>query len=97
MTSFLENVIADLQNKRLDVSKLTFILPSKRAGVFLKELLSNRIKRTIFSPEILSIETFIETLSDITYCQNTDLLFEFYGVYTFDFFKFYMAIMCFIP
>ena len=81
MTSFLENVIADLQNKRLDVSKLTFILPSKRAGFFLKELLSKRIKRTIFSPEILSIETFIETLSDITYCQNTDLLFEFYGVY----------------
>ena len=81
MTSFLENVIADLQNKYIDVSKTTFVLPSKRAGVFLKELISHHIKKTIFAPEILSIETFVETLSDIEYSQNIELLFEFYEVY----------------
>ena len=81
MTTFLENVIVDLQNKRLDVSKLTFILPNKRAGFFLRELLSQTTKETIFSPEILSIETFIETLSDISHLPNTDMHFEFYEVY----------------
>ena len=81
MTSFLENVIADLQNKRIDVSKITFVLPSKRAGFFLKKYLAKNIKKTIFSPEILSIETFVEILSDITYCPNINLLFEFYEVY----------------
>ncbi len=81
MTSFLEDVIVDLQKRLIDVSKLTFVLPSKRAGVFLKELLSRHYKKTSFLPEILSVETFVETLSDVVYCQNTELLFEFYDVY----------------
>ncbi|MGM5469069.1 PD-(D/E)XK nuclease family protein [Flavobacteriaceae bacterium LMO-SS05] len=81
MTSFLEDVVLDLQSKGADVSQITFVLPSKRAGVFLKELLSQQNKKTIFSPEILSIETLVETLSDLEYVQNTDLLFEFYDVY----------------
>jgi len=81
MASFLENVITDLQNKGVDFSKTTFVLPSKRAGIFLKKLLSQHIKTPIFSPEILSIETFIENLSEIQYGQNTELLFIFYDVY----------------
>jgi len=81
MTSFLENVIADLQNQSIDVSKLNFILPSKRAGIYLKNLISRNTGKTIFSPEILSIETCVETLSEIEYGQNTELLFDFYDVY----------------
>lgn len=81
MTSFLEDVIVDLQKKTIDTSQLTFVLPSKRAGIFLKELLCQRATKTIFAPEILSIETFIETLSDIEYAQNIELLFDFYSAY----------------
>lgn len=81
MASFLEDVIADLQSKGLDVAQLKFVLPNKRAGVFLKNLLSKHLKQTIFSPEIVSIETFVETLSELEYCQNIELLFEFYGAY----------------
>lgn len=81
MTSFLENVIADLQNQSIDVSKLNFILPSKRAGIYLKNLISRNTGKTIFSPEILSIEAFVETLSEIEYGQNTELLFDFYDIY----------------
>jgi len=82
MTSFLENVIADLQNKHVDVSNLTFVLPNKRAGVLLKKLLSKHLKATIFLPEIVSIERFIETLSDVSYATELELLFEFYTVYS---------------
>ena len=81
MTSFLEDVIIDLKNKSADISQFTFILPNKRSGIFLKELLSKHTDKTIFCPEILSIETFVETLSDLRYCQNIELLFEFYEVY----------------
>lgn len=81
MVSFLNDVVVDLQKKNADFSKLTFILPSKRAGVFLKHLISKQLNKTIFAPSILSIEEFVENLSDLTYASNTELLFEFYNVY----------------
>ena len=81
MTSFIEDVIVDLQKKEIDFSQLTFILPSKRAGVFLTYHLSKALHKTIFAPEIVSIEEFVENISDLKYISNTELLFEFYEVY----------------
>ena len=81
MISFLNDVVVDLQKKNADFSQLTFILPSKRAGVFLKNYISKQLNKTIFAPKILSIEEFVETLSDLKYANNTELLFEFYNVY----------------
>ncbi len=81
MTSFIEDVIIDLQKKDVDFSQLTFVLPSKRAGVFLKYYLSKQLRKTIFAPEIVSIEEFVESLSDLKYSSNIELLFEFYKVY----------------
>ncbi|MFK7782945.1 PD-(D/E)XK nuclease family protein [Psychroserpens sp.] len=81
MISFLNDVVNDLQNENANFSKLTFVLPSKRAGVFLKNHISTQLNETIFAPKILSTEEFIETLSNLTYASNTDLLFEFYKVY----------------
>jgi hypothetical protein len=81
MVSFLNDVVVDLQKKNTDFSQLTFILPSKRAGVFLKNYISKHLNKTIFAPKILSIEEFVETLSDLKYANNTELLFEFYKVY----------------
>ncbi|RKE98732.1 PD-(D/E)XK nuclease family protein [Ichthyenterobacterium magnum] len=81
MTSFIENVIIDLQEKNTNFSQTTFILPSRRAGSFLKNILSKHTSKTIFSPEILSIEEFVESLSNIVSSTNTELLFEFYAIY----------------
>ncbi|WP_460220291.1 PD-(D/E)XK nuclease family protein [Psychroserpens sp. MEBiC05023] len=81
MRPFIDDVILDLIEKHYDVTQLTFILPSKRAGTFLKRAISQHVKKTIFSPEIVSIEEFVETLSDFQYVSNAELLFEFYDVY----------------
>ncbi|MCK0123306.1 PD-(D/E)XK nuclease family protein [Gelidibacter sp. F2691] len=81
MTSFLKEVIDHIQKEELDIANLTFILPSKRAGTFLKNILSQSVAKTIFAPEILSIEEFVEQLSELNYATNTELLFEFYKVY----------------
>jgi ATP-dependent helicase/nuclease subunit B len=81
MTSFIHDVLIDLKSKFVDISQLTFILPSKRAGTFLKHELSNITSQTIFSPTILSIEEFVEELSQLKQLSNTELLFEFYEVY----------------
>ncbi len=81
MTSFLEDVIIDLQKKGVDFSQLTFILPSKRAGIFLKHLLTKNLHKTLFAPTIVSIEEFIESISELEYISNAELLFEFYDAY----------------
>ena len=81
MTTFILDVLNNLQNSKANLSELSFILPSKRAGVFLKHQLPKAIDKTIFSPEIISIEEFVETLSQLKPISNTELLFEFYNTY----------------
>ncbi|RZV58155.1 MAG: PD-(D/E)XK nuclease family protein, partial [Flavobacteriaceae bacterium] len=79
--SFVDEVLKDILSKELDISQQVFILPSKRAGAFLKHSLSQLTEKTIFSPEILSIEQYIENVSLLKTISNTELLFEFYQVY----------------
>jgi len=81
MESFIKSVLLDLKNKNTDFSKCVFILPNKRSGYHLKKNLSQIISKTIFSPEIVSIEEFIESLSQLKLLSNTELIFEFYTVY----------------
>ena len=81
MTSFIYDVLKDLEIHSKDVSKLSLILPNKRAGIFLKMEWSKLNKTTGFLPEIIAIETFIEELSQLRFLSNTELIFEFYEVY----------------
>ncbi|WP_298340988.1 PD-(D/E)XK nuclease family protein [uncultured Algibacter sp.] len=82
MTTFIHDVLRDLQHNKNNLSQLTFVLPSKRAGIFLKNVLLSIVDETIFSPIILSIEEFVEELSQLKPISSTELLFEFYSTYT---------------
>ncbi len=62
-------------------SDLIIILPNRRAKVFLIDELKNQINSTIFSPEIISIEDFIQNIAGIRSIDSVELLFEFYSVY----------------
>ena len=81
MGSFIHNALKDLKDQGRDFSSLTFILPNKRAGVVLKNQLSKLHNYTFFSPIILSIEEFVEELSNLKAKPNIELLFLFYEVY----------------
>ena len=82
MTTFIFDVLKDLQKNHVNLSQLTFVLPSKRAGLFLKHQLTEVTNQTIFAPIIISIEEFVEELSQLKTVSNTELLFEFYNSYT---------------
>lgn len=82
MTTFIFDVLKDLKSNNVNFSELTFILPSKRAGLFLKRQIPEVIKQTVFSPVIISIEEFVEDLSKLKSVTNTELLFHFYDTYT---------------
>jgi hypothetical protein len=81
MTTFIFDVLEDLKNRNKDLSNLIFILPSKRAGTFLRHQISQMVDQTILSPSIISIEAFVEDLSELKKTSNTELLFLFYKVY----------------
>ena len=81
MVSFIKTVLLDLKEKDLKLEDLYFILPSKRAGVFLKHQLSTLLDQPIFVPYILSIEEFVEELSGLQNVPNTELLFRLYETY----------------
>ncbi|MEH6764343.1 MAG: PD-(D/E)XK nuclease family protein [Aequorivita antarctica] len=81
MISFLEEVVTAIKNTNGDISDITLILPSKRAGGFLKNILKNTATQTTFAPKILSIEEFIEDLSNLKIIDNTELLFKSYQAY----------------
>ncbi|MET2986275.1 PD-(D/E)XK nuclease family protein [Aureibaculum conchae] len=81
MQSFLNRVVTDVLSKNSNSTELTFVLPSKRAGIFLKNTLKSKLKKTTILPKIISIEEFIEELSRVNSIDNTNLLFEFYTIY----------------
>jgi hypothetical protein len=53
MTTFLQDVLKSIDLKR--VNDYSFILPSKRAGLFFKKELVKHLDKTIISPKRLSI------------------------------------------
>lgn len=64
-----------------DLLNTYIILPNKRAKVFLIEALKKKAHNTILSPNIISIEDFIQEIAGIRSIDAIELLFEFYEVY----------------
>ena len=81
MEGFLEETLALILKKNESLSNHIFILPSKRAGTFLRNSIAKKQKKTAFAPDILSIETFIEHVSGLSYATNLEQLFELYNTY----------------
>ena len=81
-SSFL-NQIARLvvSNYKDSLPNTIIILPNKRAKVFLVEALKNQVDSVMFCPEIVSIEDFVQGISNLNIIDPIELLFEFYEVY----------------
>ena len=82
MITFIDEIIEDLHSKAIDVSTITVILPSKRAGAFFRKTLSNKLSgKTLFLPKILSIEDLISEISGLHPATQTQLQLELYHTY----------------
>ncbi|MHA6279067.1 PD-(D/E)XK nuclease family protein [Salinimicrobium sp. CAU 1759] len=81
MTTFIEQVLREIISQKKDISKATFILPSKRAGAYLLHQLSQLSSTPLFAPRILSIENFAEEVARLKSIDNVTSLFEFYSAY----------------
>ncbi len=81
MQSFLESVLDDFHGWRTHPEDCVFVLPSKRAGFFLKNLMASRAAQTMLSPRILSIESFVERIAGLRYASPVQLLFSLYEAF----------------
>ena len=81
-TSFLDKIAQVLIQDYSDrLSNTIVVLPNKRAKIFLIEALKKQVPSNILSPEIISIEDFIQDIAAIRTVDPIELLFEFYEVY----------------
>lgn len=81
MKTFLSDVAKTI-TPALDIHpRVKIILPSRRAILFLKEEFKKTIKKTQFSPEIISIEEFVEDLSGCSLVSKIELYLLFYSLY----------------
>ena len=81
MNSFLENILQDLENKQIDITKVCYVVPSRRVGIFLSRCLAQRINQPIFLPKIYSVEEYVEYLAQVEIVNDLDLLPLFYKAY----------------
>ena len=80
--SFLDQLAQKLLNQYGNkVAELIIVLPNKRAKLFFFDALQRHARTTIFAPEVISIEDFIQQIADIRSVDNIELLLEFYTVY----------------
>ena len=81
MRSFLDEIVNSIHSEQESFEDVIFVLPSKRAGTFLRNSIANITDKTIFSPEIYSIEEFVGNISGLSIATNTQQLFELYYAY----------------
>ena len=75
----IAKVLIDTYSEKL--SNTIVVLPNKRAKIFLVEALKIQVDTNILSPEIISIEEFIQEVASVRSLDPIELLFEFYEVY----------------
>ncbi|MDC7996938.1 PD-(D/E)XK nuclease family protein [Gilvibacter sediminis] len=81
MQSFIAQCWDHLTDQVDDIAQLRCIVPSIRAGNFLRQCIQQKQHTASFLPDIIPIETFIQELSDLQIIDELPLLFECYQVY----------------
>jgi len=82
MQTFLDKLSTELlKNHGGNLADVAIVLPNKRARIFLLEALKRQLNGTVFAPNIISIEDFVQDVAGIRSIDAIELLFEFYNIY----------------
>ncbi|MCP4157770.1 MAG: hypothetical protein GY757_59220, partial [bacterium] len=75
-----EKYLAEYGN---DIYKVTFVFPTRRAGLFFLRHLQKKNKpgTAIWAPNVYSIHDFIAAVAGVTIPDQLDLIFALYGIY----------------
>ena len=64
-------------NSNIELDKVKIIVPNNRSILYLKKAFMDFVKRPFFSPDIQTIELFVENLSGLRSISNTEFLFVY--------------------
>lgn len=82
MRTFLQEKIELIYERHTqDLSTIAIIIPNKRAAVYIQKYLAERIKKPFFSPEILTINEWVDQHTPKKIISQTELLFLLYAVH----------------
>lgn len=82
MQTFLDEVSGTLlKNHGTDLIDVCVVLPNRRAGIFLKRALAKVAGKTIWSPDVYSIEDFLTEISGYSKTDQIALTFELYEIH----------------
>lgn len=80
--SFLDKVSQHIVDHYADdMENLCIVLPNRRAGLFLRSMIGEKLTKPVWSPTIFSIEDFIVKLSGLQLVDNVSLMFLLYKAY----------------
>jgi len=79
---FLEQLIEQIiSNYEEHLQDVCIVLPNRRAGLYLKKYLSQKLKKVIWSPLIFSIEDFVCHITGLEIADQITLLFDLFSIY----------------
>jgi len=79
---FLEQLIEQLiSNYEEHLQDVCIVLPNRRAGLYLKKYLSQKLNKVIWSPLIFSIEDFVCHITGLEIADQITLLFDLFSIY----------------
>ena len=82
MSTFLEQLTDEIyENHKGELSQLCLVFPTRRAGLFFKKYISEKINSPHWSPVIYSIQDFIRSFSSDVIPDQLTLMFELFEVY----------------
>ncbi|MFT3884171.1 MAG: PD-(D/E)XK nuclease family protein [Flavobacteriales bacterium] len=81
MSTFLDRLAAAILSDRNDLSDVAVVLPSQRAGLYLRHALARAAGGPLWSPQLLTLGSFMEQLSGSRTMPMEQLLFEGYAAY----------------
>ena len=86
MQSYMQSYLQQLAkvfalNVGTDLPKYTFVFPNHRAGLFFRKYLAQSLSKSIFAPQILTINECFASLSDLTVTDPLTLLLRLYKIY----------------
>ncbi len=80
-SSFLSQIAENILRDYPELEKITLIFPNRRAGLFLRKALSQQIDKAVWSPNVISIDDFIQNISPLKSQDPLALNFELFHVF----------------
>ena len=77
--SFLHEVVSSLSNQNWE--EMCFIVPNKRSALYLTQSVISQLEEPTIAPEILDVDSFIRSLSNMEAPPKMELLFTLYHCY----------------